>query len=242
MGLKRVIDTSFWTDEKVERFSVEDRDFMFYLLTNPSTNQLGIYAFSRREAAMRLGYDDAYVEKLLRRFEDDYEIILVSKKTNEVAIKNYLKYSVVKGGQPMFDCLMREAKKIKDASLVDRVFAHVKDSHLIKQTAKDVINAYYSATNVEASGENYGYHRNIRLTKEQYDGLKQEFGEKLDEELEQMSAYMAANEKDYADHYAAVRSWMMRENQFQSKKQSAKSSGSFDAIDFANNLNKELGA
>ena len=46
MGIKRVVDTSFWTDDKVLEFTPEDRYFMLYLLTNPHTTQLGIYSIS----------------------------------------------------------------------------------------------------------------------------------------------------------------------------------------------------
>ena len=54
MGVKRVIDVSFWTDDKVvEHFSPEDKYFMLYILTNPHTTQLGIYPLSTKMAADR---------------------------------------------------------------------------------------------------------------------------------------------------------------------------------------------
>ena len=49
MGIKRVIDTSFWTDGKVDEFSPEDKYFMLYLLTNPFSKQLGIYEISVKQ-------------------------------------------------------------------------------------------------------------------------------------------------------------------------------------------------
>ena len=45
MGIKRVVDVDFWNDEKVmDLFTPEDKLFFLYLLTNPHTTQLGIYA------------------------------------------------------------------------------------------------------------------------------------------------------------------------------------------------------
>ena len=50
--MKRVIDTSFWTDDKVvDLFSPEDRYFFLYLMTNPHTTQLGIYAINKKYMA-----------------------------------------------------------------------------------------------------------------------------------------------------------------------------------------------
>ena len=51
MGIKRVIDVTFWTDAKTDEFSAEDRYFYLYLLTNPQSTQLGIYELSIKQAA-----------------------------------------------------------------------------------------------------------------------------------------------------------------------------------------------
>ena len=61
MGVKRIVDVSFWTDGKVDDFSPEDKYFMLYLLTNPFTRQLGIYEISVKQAAFQMGYSiDAF--------------------------------------------------------------------------------------------------------------------------------------------------------------------------------------
>ena len=57
MGIKRVVDTEFWTDDKViEMFTPEDKLFMLYLMTNPHTTQLGIYGISKKVMAFETGY------------------------------------------------------------------------------------------------------------------------------------------------------------------------------------------
>lgn len=123
MGIKRVVDTQFWTDDKViEMFSPEDKLFMLYLMTNPHTTQLGIYAISKKVMAFETGYSPDTISVLLDRFETKYDLIKYSNDTKEVAIKNYLRHSIVKGGKPVEDLLIKEISKVKDKSLLQYVY------------------------------------------------------------------------------------------------------------------------
>lgn len=142
MGIKRIIDTSFWTDGKVDEFSPEDKYFMLYLLTNPFTTQLGIYEISIKQAAFQLGYSIEAVKVLIDRFESKYGMILFSPKTNEIAIKNFLRHSIVKGGAPVRDCLVKELKKVKNKELIALVFSHIKGSESLNETVKSIIAEY----------------------------------------------------------------------------------------------------
>lgn len=138
--IKRIVSTSFWTDGKViDEFSPEDRYFMLYLLTNPQTTQLGIYEFNKRKAAFELGYSVESVSVLLDRFENKYHIIKRSSKTNEIAVLNYLAYSVVKGGQPVTDLLNREVKQVKDKDLIDAVVKHLEKRTDLLPTVRNFI-------------------------------------------------------------------------------------------------------
>lgn len=120
--MKRVIDTSFWTDDKVmDIFSPEDRYFFLYLMTNPHTTQLGIYAINKKYIALETGYSIESVKVLLDRFQNKYEIIKYSEATSEIAIKNYLRHSIVKGGKPIEDQITAEIKKVQDKSLLKYV-------------------------------------------------------------------------------------------------------------------------
>ena len=142
MGIKRIVDTSFWTDGKVDEFSPEDKYFMLYLLTNPFTTQLGIYEISMKQAAFHLGYSKDAVNVLLERFEDNYGMIKFSKDTNEVAVKNYLRHSIIKGGAPVRDCLVKEYKKVKNKELIEWVFSHLKGFEGLNDTVKKIIEEY----------------------------------------------------------------------------------------------------
>ena len=139
-SVKRIVDTGFWSDEKVMNFSPEDKYFWLFLLTNEYTTQLGIYYLPLKKAAFDLGYSVETVETLLDRFENDYELIKFSKETNEVAIKNYLLYSVVKGGKPVLDCLIKEQSLVKDKSLLCFIGDHLTNKPINNNTVEEYIN------------------------------------------------------------------------------------------------------
>ena len=148
MGLKRIVDTAFWMDGKVDDFTPEDKYFMLYLLTNPFSTQLGIYEISIKQAAFQLGYTMETVISLLDRFESKYGIIIYSKASNEIAIKNFLRHSIIKGGAPVRDCLVKEIKQVKNKALIAQVFAHIKGYENLNETVKNII-AEYEAKNGE---------------------------------------------------------------------------------------------
>ena len=142
MGIKRIVDTSFWTDGKVDEFSPEDKYFMLYLLTNPFSTQLGIYEISIKQVAFQLGYSMDSVKVLIDRFENKYGMIIFSPKTNEIAIKNFLRHSIIKGGAPVRDCLIKEMKSVKNKELIARVFANIKGCERLNETVKNIIAEY----------------------------------------------------------------------------------------------------
>ena len=142
MGIKRIVDTSFWTDSKVDEFSPEDKYFMLYLLSNPFSTQLGIYEMPIKQAAFQLGYSVDSVNALLERFEKNYGIIKYSKGTQEVAIKNFLRHSIIKGGAPVRDCLVKELKKVKNKDLIVWVFASIRSFENLNETVRKIIDEY----------------------------------------------------------------------------------------------------
>lgn len=131
MGVKRPIDTDFWTDRKVvEMFSPEDKLFFLYLLTNPHTTQLGIYEVSPKQMAFEIGYSIDAIRVLLDRFENKYQLIKFSPETSEVAIRNAMRNNIVKGGKPVEDCIIKEISKVNDRRLLKYVYdslIHVKN-------------------------------------------------------------------------------------------------------------------
>lgn len=142
MGIKRVVDTDLWTDEKVENYTPEEKYFWLFLLTNPYTKQLGVYHITKKQMSFHLGYDVETINKLLERFENNYKTIKYID--SEIAIKNYLKHSIVKGGKPVMDCLKADLRRIKHKELINWVFNSI-DTDNCNKTVLDII--YYFNNN-----------------------------------------------------------------------------------------------
>lgn len=146
--IRRMVSIDFWTDDKVvDKFTPEDKYFMLYLLTNPHTTQLGIYKLNVKYAAFETGYSVETINSLLDRFENHLGIIFYSRETGEVAIKNYLIYSIIKGGKPVADLLWKEINDIKNKELIDKVFSHIRESDKINKTVSNVISSFYKNDN-----------------------------------------------------------------------------------------------
>jgi hypothetical protein len=127
MTIKRIVDTKFWRDENVlDKYSVEDKYFLLYLMTNPSSTQLGIYKIPKRVISFETGYTLESVEVLIERFCNKYQNILYNHSTQEVSVLNSLKYSVVKGGKPVSDLLTKELNKIDSDELIFLTYEHMK--------------------------------------------------------------------------------------------------------------------
>ena len=153
MGIKRPVDTAFWTDGKVDDFSPEDKYFMLYLLTNPFTKQLGIYEISIKQAAFQMGYSIDAFNVLLERFENKYKVILFSKETSEIAILNFLRHSVMTGGKPVEDCIRKEMEFVKNKSLIDAVFTHIHNKKL-NDTVRKIVDEYINNNDIQNDNDN----------------------------------------------------------------------------------------
>lgn len=237
MGIKRIVDTSFWTDGKVEEFTPEDKYFMLYLLTNPHTTQLGIYEISVKRAAYEMGYSLDAVRALIERFEKVHGVVLFSRETNEIAIKNFLRHSVIKGGKPVEDCIMAELAKVKDRSLIARVFGYLSTKEGLNATVSKIITEYDSDNVNENDNDNendvssvryvndtstyrekpskpnkhkYGEYNNVLLTDAEMEKLKGEYPDWQDR-IERLSSYVASTGKTYKSHYATIRNWARKD-------------------------------
>lgn len=154
MGIKRIVDTAFWTDGKVDEFSPEDKYFMLYLLTNPFSTQLGIYEISIKQVAFQLGYSIEAVQVLIDRFENKYKMIVFSKETNEIAILNFLRHSIIKGGKPVEDCIRKEMSKVKNKALLSKVFGHIANKDDLNVTIQKIIEDFINENKNEIENDN----------------------------------------------------------------------------------------
>ena len=233
MAVKRIVSTSFWSDSKVDTFSPEDKYFMLYLLTNPHTTQLGIYEFSMKHAAFEMGYSVETVQALLSRFQDRYKIIRYCQDTGEIAIKNYLKHSIVKGGKPVLDCLKKELSQVKSKELVNFVFLANQNSEnaTVREFILYIQDKYKLNDNVndndndnERIVDDSSKEKRKRFTPptlEEVSAYCRELNSRIDPQ--QFIDYYTANGwvqgkgKPIKDWKATVRTWNRRENKPQNK-------------------------
>lgn len=240
MAIKRIVDIGFWNDDKVvEIFSPEDRYFMLYLLTNPHTTQLGIYQVNKKVMAFETGYSVETIMTLLDRFNNDYKLIHYNKETNEIGLINYLKHSIVKGGKPVEDLLVKELGKVKDTTMIDLIFNDIENYPNLNATVKQVISIYKnkSIQNENDNDNDVSYHDSyddsyddslpvivkvkkefikygeiIKMTKEEYNKLIEKYGKKTtDAYIEKIDLYCIGIGKTYKNYYAVVIQWVNRD-------------------------------
>jgi DnaD/phage-associated family protein len=122
MAKYRMVRTDFWKNPIVsEEMTPEDKYFYLYLLTNPHTTQIGIYRITKKQMAFDLGYSIESVHSLMERFIDHHKLIRYNPETRELAIKNWGKDNLHKGGKPVMDCIYSELKEVEDLSLIQYV-------------------------------------------------------------------------------------------------------------------------
>ena len=202
MGIKRIVDTDFWTDDKVMmEFSPEDRLFMLYLLTNPHTTQLGVYKILPKQMAFELGYSSDTINVLLDRFENKYGMIIYSADTGEIAVKNFLCHSIIKGGKPVEDCIEREIRQVKNKQLVRIVFTHISQKGNLNQTVSKIVNQYFIDNDFDNDTDNVNDNDNdndndvsssVRMTN------RQPYGKTYEEIKEQILVSKGTGEKTCA--------------------------------------------
>lgn len=121
MAIYRNISLSFWEDNKVvDDFTPEDRYFYLYLLTNPHTNLIGCYEISIRQMSHETGYSQKIVEKLLDRMENLHNVIIYSRETKEIYIKNWCKYNWTKS-EKLLKNVENVSKYIKNETLKEEM-------------------------------------------------------------------------------------------------------------------------
>lgn len=113
MALYRNIHLSFWQDTKVtDDFTPDDRYFYLYALTNPHTNLCGCYEISAKQISNEMGYDEKRINKLIKRFSSDHNLIRYNSETRELLIFNWHKYNWTRSDK-FRKPLLREIQSIK---------------------------------------------------------------------------------------------------------------------------------
>ncbi len=139
MAKYRMVRTDFWKNPIVsEMMTPEDKYFYLYLLTNPHTTQIGIYRITKKQMAFDLGYSIERVHSLVERFIEHHNLIRYNPETRELAIKDWDKYNLRKGGKPVMDRIFSELKEINDTSLIPFVLESI-----YKQEIRSIYESFY---------------------------------------------------------------------------------------------------
>ena len=92
--VKRMLDTGIWTDPYiVDNFSVDDKYFWVYLLTNGHNNICGTCCLSLKTISDEIGLSRDVVKVLLERFEKKYKYILYDEEKSEILILKWYRYN-----------------------------------------------------------------------------------------------------------------------------------------------------
>lgn len=151
MAIYRNISLSFWEDNKVvDDFTPEDRYFYLYLLTNPHTNLIGCYEISIRQMSHETGYSQKIVEKLLDRMENLHNVIIYSRETKEIYIKNWCKYNWTKS-EKLLKNVENVSKYIKNETLKEEM---AKKIEIYKKDRVSIPYPYPMDTSVSVSDFN----------------------------------------------------------------------------------------
>lgn len=149
MAKFRLVHTSFWNDPRVvEEMTAEDKYFFLYLLTNESTTQIGIYQITKKQIAFDLGYSPESANALLQRFIEHHKLIRYNAESREIAIKNWGKYNLVRGGKPILDCVKSELKNVKDTTLIEWVGESIPNDSI-----RNVYESYYDTSTIRNKSE-----------------------------------------------------------------------------------------
>ncbi len=120
MAIFRKIHVSFWKDPFVKKLSPDKKLFYLYLMTNSNTKQCGIYEIDLDTIVHETGYSIDTVSVLLEYFIKA-DKILYSQETEEIAIKNWLKYNDSTSPK-VKSCVEKELKLVKNRVCIEYIY------------------------------------------------------------------------------------------------------------------------
>jgi hypothetical protein len=77
-----------------------------------------------------MGYSLESANALIDRFENHHQVIKYNQETRGVALLNWGKYNLNRGGKPVEDCMRKELKEVKDKNLIHLVAQKVGNDRL----------------------------------------------------------------------------------------------------------------
>lgn len=230
MAKFRQVQTKFWDDPKVtEEMTPEDKLFFLYLLTNKHTTQTGIYELIKKIAAFEIGYSPESIKSLFDRFINHHKLIAYNDETREVAIKNWGRYNLNRGGKPIEDCVRKELSQVKDYSLISFVSPSIENERIkaiYTSFEKGFDDTYHDTSTTRGQEEEEKeeeekeekkekknlYFDFVKLTDSEFKKLVNELGEKITRDLMiRLNDYIGSTGRRYKSHYFTIRAWARKD-------------------------------
>lgn len=227
----RSIACCFWSDpEIIEQFTPDEKLFYLYLLTNEHTEICGVYRVLKKHIMVETGFTREVVDNLLDRFQDKYDKIIYDTETQEVVVRNWLKYQNL-NSQKVVTGIQRCLENVRNRDLVQYLripdtisieYPYPIDTHRITDTDTDTDTKTETET---ITLEKTEYRDGVFLTKDEYEKLVDKLGADVaDELIEELSVYILGygKEKKYKSHYHTILAWnKRRENERRPKSNGA---------------------
>lgn len=140
--MRRIIETEMWNDN-LFRKEIKDNDeriVFVYLLTSPQSKLCGIYHLPLDLIAYHTGLTQDFIVKTIEKFMK-LNIVRYNFNTEEVAIANYLKYNVNRGGTPIEQAIERQLGLVKDRELIKWVYDYYleKEKHSLSNLSLEKV-------------------------------------------------------------------------------------------------------
>ena len=143
MAKFRQIYISFWQNEYIqEEMEPEEKLFYLYLLSGPSSSQIGIYQISKRQMAFDTGFSNDKIDELMDKFINIHKLIDYDEKYREVVIIKWGNLNLNKGGKPIEDLIIKELRKIKNLSFIKYRLEDCRNERL-----SELIHLFYDTCN-----------------------------------------------------------------------------------------------
>ena len=200
MGKQRYIDTKFWDDNYIRKFTPKEKLLYLYFLTNPLTNICGIYEISIDRIVFDTGMERALVIEILEKLKKSNRL---KYSQGYVAIKRFIRHqaknSKIRKG---IETLLKKAPK----GLAQWVEGYPMDSSSrnIDSTShlNPNINFNYKSGNFEGITEEY-----LKELEKQYPNCY------VDGELHSMTHWLMDNpKKKRQGKRSFINNWLKRAN------------------------------
>src|SRR5699024_7248407 len=89
------------------------------------------------------------VNALLERFINYHKMIRYNTETRELAIRNWGRYNLNRGGKPMLDCVTAELKEVKDIDLI-----HYVSEQVLRDDIREIYESYNDKLTYRCSKKN----------------------------------------------------------------------------------------